>query len=156
MKKLALLAVIVLGTVVSANAQDFSVKLGWAYAFDADEGGINLGAKYGITREIDLAGGFTFFYPGENWNYWMLDIDGHYNFPMGNGLTLYPLVGFNFTTAGYNGPGDNYSNTDFGLNLGGGAQFTIFDPLAAYIELKGIVGDASQGVLGLGLNYTFK
>lgn len=157
MKKLVFLALIVLGSVATAQAQDVSLKFGWTYAFDSDEAGINLGAKYGVTPEIDLAAGLSFYFPGRDYNLWMFDIDGHYNFPMGGGLTLYPLAGFNFTTAGWDNHSglEEYNHTEFGVNIGGGAQFQIVDQIGAFAELKYILGDYDQGVFGLGVTYTF-
>lgn len=151
MKKLILLFFIVFGAVYAANAQA-SLKLGWTYAFGSDEGGLNIGGKYDINRQWDVVAGLSFYFPGKNYDLWMIDFDGHYKFPMGGGLVLYPLFGLNFTTY----DSDYYENdahTEIGINAGGGAQFDIAGPFGAFLELKYILGNYDQGVLGLGVTY---
>lgn len=161
MKKLILLASLTLIIFFSANAQT-GFKFGGSYGFEIEKMGLQFGGQYGVTPKVDVAGGLTFFFPdkytiaGEEHktSFWMIDIDGHYNFGVADGLTAYPLAGLNFTTSKEKGGGNSDSHTEFGVNIGAGAQFRLADPLAAFLELKYILGDADQGVLGFGIYYT--
>lgn len=164
MKKLTLLASLFFIGVLATNAQDLDVKLGYTYGFEIEKGGLRFDGQYGVTDEIDVAAGLSFFFPekgtvaGTDYksNVWMIDFDGHYNFDLGNGLNVYPLTGLNFSTFRSKVGDTSDSTTKFGVNIGGGAQFKFSDPLGAFLELKYILGDADQAVMGVGLTYSLK
>lgn len=164
MKKVTLPFLMAFIGLFSLNAQDLELKAGIAYPADFEKLGIQVGAQYGITEEIDLAGGLSLFFPDKTEfpdgtggttemksSLWMLDVDGHYNFDMGSGLNLYPLAGLNFTGSKVKSGNNSVSSTYLGLNIGGGAQYALSETLKAMFEVKYIAGDADQAVIGLGV-----
>jgi hypothetical protein len=63
-----------------------------------------------------------------------LDVDYHFVITSDNGTSrFYPLAGIDFK---FNGDG-----SDFGVNLGGGANFMMTEKLAAFAELKYVISD---------------
>lgn len=160
MKKLFGLFILMVLVSLSSQAQD--LRLGMTYGGQIEKLGLQIGGQYGITNEIDLAAGLSWFFPDETSgggvdvrsNFWMIDVDGHYNFDMGSGLRLYPLAGVNFTTARVKINSNSSSNSEIGLNIGGGAAFQLSDPLAAFAEIKYILGDADQAVFGFGILFS--
>ncbi len=161
MKKIQILLGIALLSSFAVSAQQIGLRGGFAYTTEIEKLGLNLGGQYSINPEIDLSAGFTFF-TGESTsifgttiksNFWMFDIDGHYNFNVENDFTIYPLVGLNFTTASVKIGDNRDSTTELGLNIGGGAKYALTDALDAFFELKYIIGDFDQGVIGLGVVY---
>ncbi len=58
---------------------------------------------------------------------------------------FYPLAGLDFM---FHGDGSN-----FGLNLGGGANFMLTDTMAAYAELKYIISDWNGFGVGVGIYF---
>ena len=166
MKKSATLLLGLMIVVFAASAQDLKLKGGFSFATESEVFGIQVGAKYPITSEIDLAGGLTFYFPDKTTfnnpfgggtttiktGLWMLDVDGHYNFESG-ALTFYPLAGLNLSnfTVSVDGNGDTSSYV--GLNVGGGMTFGITDALDGFAEIKYIIGEADQAVIGLGVQF---
>jgi hypothetical protein len=75
-----------------------------------------------------------------------LDLDYHFVIHSeGSASRFYPLAGIDFK---FNGDG-----SDFGVNLGGGANFMMTDKLAAFAELKVVISD--WGGLGFGVGLYF-
>jgi len=162
MKKLIILSFIVTGCFLSAKAQDVALKGGLGYAMQSDKMGVLLGARVGITNEIDLTGGFGLFFPDKyttgngnkvKSNIWMFDVDGHYNFTPGSAVKLYPLVGINFTTGMVKVNDTKTTNTEVGMNMGGGLAYSFSSKVDGFFELKYILGNADQGMLGFGIFY---
>ena len=165
MKKL-ITTTLVLALLSSANAQ-IELRGGFSFATTSEKLAFQLGAQYAITPEIDLAGNLSFYFPEKTEftdpfsgntttiksGLWMIDIDGHYNFPLDNGFSGYPLAGLNLSTFTANVDGSGDSNSEVGLNIGGGLAYEISDLLDAFLELKYIIGNADQAVLGLGVLY---
>lgn len=146
-------------------AQDLDFKVGLNVATESEKTGLFLGAEYGLTPVIDLVAGISFFTPESNTyndpftgnriktraGLWMFDINGNYNFPVGDGFTLYPLAGLNVTTVSWKVDNERDSDSELGVNIGGGASYDINDKLDAFLEVKYILGDFDQACLGLGV-----
>ncbi|WP_258105315.1 porin family protein [Marinoscillum sp. MHG1-6] len=167
MKKALLSAVALVLFVFAVDAQDLDLKGGLAFGTEIDKLGINLGAKYGVTPEIDVEAGLTFFFPESTsftdpfsgttttikTGFWMFDINGLYNFQLDSKFRAYPLAGLNFSTGTVKIDNNRNSNTEVGLNIGGGAAYAVSDKLDAFLELRYILGKADQGIIGFGVYY---
>lgn len=167
-KTITLILFISFASFYGLKAQDIDLKGGLSFATEIDPGlGVQIGAQYQLQEEIDLAAGFTFFLPDKDefpngfggtnevkTSYWMFDADGHYVFDLDTRINIFPLAGINLTTASVDFNGADSSNTELGLNIGGGAEYEIEDALKAFLEFKYIVSDFDQAVLGLGILYT--
>ena len=76
-----------------------------------------------------------------------LDVDYHFNIRSSEGSTsrFYPLVGASFA---FNGDG-----SEFGLNVGGGANFMFTDTMAGFAELKYIISDWDGFAITVGVYF---
>ena len=75
-----------------------------------------------------------------------LDVDYHFVIRSDSGTSrFYPLAGIDFK---FNGDG-----SDFGFNLGGGANFMMTETLAAFVELKYVFSDWDGFGVGLGVYF---
>lgn len=75
-----------------------------------------------------------------------LDLDYHFMIKSeGSTSRFYPLVGLDFMF--------NSDGSEFGLNVGGGANFMMTDTMAAFAELKYIIAD--YGAFGIGVGVYF-
>lgn len=150
---LLLLAFLALGT--SASAQ-FGVGAGLAYITDFGDLGIWGRANYQITEQWRGAATFTLHFAGQNVTVWQLGLDANYLFWGNDALDVYAIGGLNFVNTSVDlGGFGNASNTSFGVNLGGGAQFKIESNITPVAELKLHIGDGTFiGIFG-GIQYRF-
>lgn len=134
--------------------------LGLAFGTGAETVGLQIKGDVDIT---DTWGGSLDFIPffTSGYNYWEMNLNGHYTVYENDPWTIYPLAGLNLSTVGIAGsnvfgvsiPGAN--STKVGLNLGGGARYAIADRIVLYGEIKYIVSSFDQLVISLGGLYTF-
>lgn len=141
------IAVIAFTTVVfTANAQekgDMAWGVQGAYTswegYPDDVSMIGLGAKfrYNVTDPIRLEGAFTYFLEKDNVSMWDFSADAQWLFPVAEKVTLYPAAGLGIY--GYKadfGSFGSHSDSELGLNLGGGADFRISEKTAITAQLK--------------------
>jgi hypothetical protein len=75
-----------------------------------------------------------------------LDLDYHFSINTDSGTSrFYPLVGLDFKT--------DFDYSEFGLNLGGGANFMMTEKLAAFAELKYVFSDWEGFGVALGVYF---
>ena len=166
MKKLTLLAVITIAFTFNSLAQ-ISAGGGIAYGTEQETIGFNLRGQYNINENIDVIGGLTFFLPKtisqptffgtikNKTSLWTFDIDGHYNFPINDKFSFYPLAGINISGASVEVNGTKTSKTEIGLNIGVGASYEINDKLEGFFETKYTIGNFDQAVITVGVLYKF-
>jgi|AntRauTorcE11897_2_1112592.scaffolds.fasta_scaffold02283_3 opacity protein-like surface antigen len=157
------------------SVQEGDIKIGVGLAFGSGVGfasldndlGIRVDGYYAINPNIRVGADFTFYFPkseGEvDVTVWELNFNGNYIFLDEEGLILYGLAGINITginvdipstTIGGQTFGGSSSESEFGLNLGGGVEYALdFADLFGEIKLGGLGGDADQFVLGAGLRF---
>lgn len=167
----------------SVQEGDFKAGIGLAFGtgiggfggFDNDLG-IRADGYYAFTPEIRAGGDFTFYFPdsqsesfgNETWEtkltVWELNLNGHYIFLDEDGLIVYALGGINITgisisqsgSTQFGDFGGDTSDSEFGLNLGGGLEYNLdFADLFAEAKLGNLGGNANQFVLGAGLRLPF-
>jgi len=178
MKKTALLSIIAFlifmfsGIAENAEAQtvEGDIKVGAGLVFGSGVGfgddldndlGIRVDGSYMFTEEIRGAADFTFFFPksegGGEATVWELNFNGHYLFINDESMNVYGLAGINITglnldvdTGGFGTFSSN--DSEFGLNIGGGAEFDVdFAMLFGEAKFGGIGHDANQFVIAAGL-----
>ena len=167
MKKLTLLAVVTIALTFNSFAQ-ISAGGGLSYGSEAETIGFNLRGQYNINENIDVVGGFTFFFPKKTSqnipffgtietksSFWTFDIDGHYNFVINDKFSFYPLAGLNITGVSVEVDGTKDSDTEAGLNIGVGATYKINEQLKGFAETKYIISDFDQAVITFGVLYSF-
>jgi opacity protein-like surface antigen len=144
--KTAIVAIALTMTAVTANAQQKG-DMAWGVqgAFTSLEGYpdnvsfIGLGAKfrYNVTNPIRLEGAFTYFLPKDEMSLWDFSADAQWLFPVSDKITLYPAAGLGIYGVKIDMGGfGNASGSEFGLNLGGGADFRISEKTAITTQLK--------------------
>lgn len=135
-----------------AQSGDFKVGGGLTYGSEVEAIGLQANGTYAFTEDIVGAADLTLFFP-QNYDWWALNINAHYNFLAEEGMSVYGLGGLNYATMKVDlGQFGSASNSEAGLNLGGGAEFDV-EFANLYAELKYVLGNADQLVLGAGLRF---
>ncbi|MTI21424.1 hypothetical protein E1176_10375, partial [Fulvivirga sp. RKSG066] len=98
-----------------------------------------------------------------DYKWFEFNANGHYYFDVESSVEPYALGGLNFAFLSidyYDFFGSegvrNVSETYVGLNLGGGVNFNIDSSIQPYGELRLVLGEADQLVIGGGIRYTLK
>lgn len=135
------------------------------YGSEVESLALGVNAEFFVAEKISIAPSFTFFFPKKDeffgvtvkTSFWELNADGHYYFTDSDAdVAFYGLAGLNLLgvkqTVESGGTSDSASDTEFGLNLGAGANFTMGN-LMPFAEVKfETVGDG-QLVLLAGLRF---
>ena len=158
-----------------AQTEEGDIKLGAGLVFGSGVGfdgldndlGFRVDGYYAVTPVIRAGADFTFYFPKSEGNVdltvWELNFNGNYIFLDEDGLMVYGIGGINITGITVDVPsqsiggqtfGGSSSDSEFGLNLGAGAEYALdFADLFGEIKLGGLGGDADQFVLGAGLRF---
>jgi len=162
-------------TYAQGSVQEGDFKAGVGLAISSGVGfsgldndiGIRADGYYAFTDVIRGGGDFTFYFPSSEGDVdltvWELNFNGHYIFLDEEGLIVYALGGINITgitvdvpevDTGFGTFGGSTSESEFGLNLGGGVEYALdFADLFGEVKLGGLGGDADQFVVGAGLRF---
>ncbi len=120
---------------------------------DIDETGIGIVAEFGVAQKISIAPQFILYFPGNDISFFELNLNGNYYFFNQDVFELYGLGGLNFARVGYDGPGNSYSNSELGINLGIGTNFQLGKKFVPFAEFRFTLGDYDQLALGLGVKF---
>ncbi len=152
MKRVLFLAALFLGVIASgASPVTAQMEFG-AEAMFGSETDAGLGARLqlplGTEIPLDFQGGFNLFFPDGPAEYWEINGNLWYTIPTSGSTNVEPYAGggINLGHASVSG----FSNTDIGLNLGGGARF-IFENTTPFVEARFVIGGAEQFVIGAGV-----
>lgn len=179
MKRTIKIAILIFGLFLTYNthlqAQD--IKLGGGLVlgtgvFEFDDVDNDLGLRieglYSINEEIRTSADLTYFFPKSEGDVDIsllgVNINAHYIFYNEDGVTAYGLGGLNIavvtvdtpsqTVPGFGTFGGSDSETEVGLNLGGGVEYMLdFADLFGEAKIGGLAGDADQFVLAVGLRF---
>ncbi|MEZ4888052.1 MAG: hypothetical protein R3E32_25215 [Chitinophagales bacterium] len=136
---------------IEAQAQGQS-KLGFglAYGTDIEEIGLQVRGDFKLGPVASFAPNFTYFFVDGPFNFYTLNGDFHWNFYTSGGMHIYPLVGLNVTFYGFE---DIDTDSELGINLGGGLHVPITSNMDLYGEIKTVLGDeiVDQAVVSFGL-----
>jgi outer membrane protein X len=168
--RVAIAAIAVLTMSVAAGAQEKGdMAAGGSLVLGAGDSftNIGIGAKfqYNVTTPIRLEGSFTYFLKKDYLKMWDLSVNGHWLFPLGEKITVYPLAGLGILNYGYDysvdfgelgSYGASGSTSDIAFNLGGGLDLKLTDRLVFNAELKYKISDVwDRLLLSAGLVYKF-
>lgn len=160
MKKLTTFLFTALFTILlfsDSNAQFVKAGAGLMYGSEIEQLGIRGDAVYQINEEFRVVGDLGFFFPEDYGNttftWWELNANANYVFHADTeqGLMAYALGGLNYTTLRWSN-GDSYSNSEVGLNLGAGLEYSL-DFAELFGEMKFVLSDADQLNIGAGLRF---
>lgn len=158
MKKLITYSCLILGMLFFTNSNalaqsDFKAGGGLVYGTEIEAIGIQGSGVYSFTETLRGAADLTIFFPddtpqGLDRSFWTINANVHYLFMAEEATTVYGLGGLNYATS----ETGSFSNSEAGLNLGGGAEFGVgFGDI--YVEAKYVVSDFDQLVLGGGVRF---
>lgn len=167
---ISLLLIFSLQTHLMAQNEKGDIKVGGGLIFGSGVGegdldnsiGINAGGYYSFDEKIRAGANFKFYFPdkegGAKLTVWELNFNGNYIFVEDEGKRAYGLAGINITSVNFDFDGNDFfgggsaSDSEFGLNLGIGGEYDVnFGSL--YAEIKYIVSDADQLVIGAGVRF---
>ena len=181
MRKLIVLAIILVACVSSAFAQKGEMGGGVQLNYGTQIKGMGIGAKfqYGIADAVRVEPSFNYYFGKGGGNMFDFNLNAHYLFDVTPKVKVYPLVGIGFASLKFGGisydGGDNWENDypgdgewsdedtsggsrskNFTVNLGIGGEYQLTDRLAINVEAKyQIISNFNQLVIGAGVSYKF-
>lgn len=163
MKKILMLFVAAM-FISAASAQEkgqmaAGVNLNFGFGYAGSYSNIGIGAKYqySFTDHLRIEPAFTYFFKKDFLSTWDFMANVHYVFPIAQKkMTVYPLLGVGVFGAKVKVLGVSASDTNFGLNIGGGYEYCLKENIALGAELKYQVV-SGYGHLGIqiGAKYVF-
>lgn len=151
--RLALLGILFLFFSFPEAFGQTDLGVGFGYGSEIEEAGITLNAQFNIVSRFSLSPSFTYFFTEGSIDFSTINIDGHLNYEVGNGAILYPLFGLNlaFLSRDRGIFVEDDSDSELGVNLGGGVNYFFTRKLGFMGEMKFVLGDADQFVINLGM-----
>ncbi|MDN5216863.1 hypothetical protein QQ020_32630 [Fulvivirgaceae bacterium BMA12] len=159
MKKSAFLTITFVAIFVFAQIRESKaqIKLGGGLAFGTDIETLGISARglIPVTDVIDVVPNLIYFFPNDlgfdiDQRLFEFNGDAHYNFEGNGTIQPYAKAGLNICFFSIDNPvGEEFNETDIGLNLGGGLNFSI-GSVETYGEVKYTIG-IDQLVLGGGV-----
>ncbi len=148
---LAALAMFFIFNPYSVQAQ-LSIGAGIGYGTEVEEVGIRLNAMYRIIDKVRASADFLYYLDGiEDVYLFETNINGHYILVDKDKFLAYGLAGLNIYTAGVSFDGENYSDSEVGLNLGAGGQYKFSPKISGLAEVKYAISNIDQLVIGIGV-----
>ncbi len=158
MKKIIILALLTVMTVMGAQAEAgrFSVGGQFSYASKRSMAGLGVQLQYEPVTNLRVAPEFIYYFENDGLSASNVNVNLHYVIPTSASFALYPLAGFSY--AHFNA--DTWlvggSVNRCGANIGLGAQYLIKEHITFFTEQRfQIIKDFNQSVTLLGLKYTF-
>lgn len=112
--------------------------------------GLGVGITTALNEKIDFAPSFNYYF-NDGHDSFTIDGDFHYNFPLGNSFSAYPMVGAVLFHA--------KDFTKFGLNAGAGLNYDVNGKIGVFAEAKYQFLFDAKGAddtfLTLGVHYSF-
>lgn len=161
-RKAAIVAIAMVTMSMAANAQvkgDKAAGANIVFGSGDSYSNIGIGAKfqYNVTDPIRLEGSFTYFLEKDYVSMWDLSVNGHWLFPVADQITVYPLAGLSILGSKVNFGGlASASNSELGVNLGGGIDYKLNSKTILNAELKYKAGDHwNRLLLSAGVAFLF-
>lgn len=174
MKKIMILFVAVMCMAATTQIQaqekgDMAAGVQFAYGTGDSFSNIGLGVKFqwNVIDRLRLEPSFNYFFEKDMIGMWDFSANVHYQIPLGGMVDIYPLAGLgimgvsvdvpSFDLGGYGTvDGGSASDSEFGLNLGVGADFKLSDIWGISVEAKyKIGGEWSRLIIAAGVTYKF-
>ncbi|MDE1208276.1 outer membrane beta-barrel protein [Tenacibaculum larymnensis] len=136
------------------------VGAGVVYGSESDLG-LGVKASFDISEKLKVSPSMSYFFtesiPELSTTMMSFDADAHYFFKLKEKFSVYPLIGINlFYTSVSSSLNSAYSvsSTDFGINLGGGLNYTISNKVTGFSEIKAMLNNGNQIVFSAGVMYS--
>ena len=161
MKKLLSVAFLSLSLLIVAHSTSFAQQhgptklgIGLVYGDEPETAGLQAGATFRISQKVAIAPDITVYFPDEEESgfesFVGINLNGHYIFEADPNYHIYGLGGLNITA--FETVFDSDSEAELGLNLGLGGEYHL-DDFSLFSELKYVVSDLDQVVLGVGARF---
>lgn len=150
---LSIFALVFLLAMVPSQAQTISVGGGLCYGTEIEEIALDIRGIYSINEQIRIGGDIQYFFVEDPLSFMAINANAHYMFINTKDTKAYGLAGLNYARQSFSFMGVTSSNSEIGLNIGGGAQFNIGGP-DLFIEGKYTIGDFDQVVIGAGVLFS--
>lgn len=165
MKKIMLLIVAAMCVAVTSTTQvqaqekgDMAVGVQFALGTGDSFTNMGLGAKFqwNVINRLRIEPSFNYFFKKDLVSMWDINANVHYQFPVGAKINLYPLAGLSVLGTKASVLGFSASDTEFGVNVGGGVDFKLSEKLILNVEPKyKISGAWSRFIVSAGVAYKF-
>ncbi|MBT33598.1 MAG: hypothetical protein CMO01_28365 [Thalassobius sp.] len=142
---------------------------GFVYGSSLEKLGIGLTGQYYFTDNLAGEVGLNFFFPDKyrtnnyeaKYSVWTINLNVNYYFNTQSDVVKpYVLGGLNFANikskVSRNSESYSDTHTEVGINLGGGLDFTISDKVTPFFNMKYVVSDLDQLVIGAGVRFNLK
>lgn len=154
--KIAILLIAVIA--LSSQESNAQVKAGVGAAFgsEIEQVGIQGDLHYRLTGApaIQVGGGFIYYFPKDDVNFYEVNINGGYIFYEEYMFKSYLYTGLNYANSSVDTAGGSVSDSAIGLNVGVGAEYD-FGGVLGFGDLKYVVSDYDQPVFSIGLRVPF-
>lgn len=136
-----------------------------AYGTEIENLGIGANAEFPVMEKMTISPSLIYYLPkdemGIKINWFEVNGNVNYYFVDQDNIGVYGIAGLNYSSVKVNydgedfGFGGDFSGSDgrFGLNLGGGANFDIGGSITPFAELKYVIIDGGQLVIGGGVKF---
>lgn len=167
MKKLFMVAIILMVGVSAAMAQKDVKAVGVNLNYGSEISNLGIGAKfqYGITDAIRVEPSFNYYLEKNGANLWDVNANFHYLFDVAESIKVYPLAGLGYANVEVNNEvldqygnkvGGSSSSGEIVVNLGAGAEYQLNEQWSVGAELKyQIINNFNQVVFAIGATYKF-
>lgn len=155
MKKFLILSLVALAGVFSMNAAQGEKAFGaqFNYASKHSMVGLGLNFQYEFVNNFRVEPEFIYYFESDHLSAFNVNLNFHYLIHTSSKFAIYPLAGFSYARLNPE-IGDGFNR--FGANVGVGAEYTINNRFAFYVEERfQILKDMNQSVTGLGFKYKF-
>lgn len=159
MKKMLQVLVLVSGCIAFgsqfAQAQ-VKAGVGMAFASDIEQVGIQTDLHYRLPNvpAVQIGGGFTYYFPKDNHNFYEVNLNGAYIFYEEFMFKSYAYSGLNYSRSKVGFEGLDVSDSAVGINAGVGAEYD-FGGILAFGDLKYIISEFDQPVFSIGVRLPF-
>lgn len=161
MKRMAMVVVMMLSTAMlfAQEKGEMGAGVNLAYGTKSGISNFGIGAKfqYNLFDRFRIEPSATYFLKKDFVSMWDINANVHYLFGLGDRFSLYPLAGVCLmgTKVDFEGLA-SASNSDFGFNIGGGAEYLLTEKFALNFEIKyQIVSNWNRPVFLLGGAFKF-
>jgi len=155
MKKIVLVSIIAMLGIFTMNAAQGEKAFGaqFNYASKHSMVGLGLNFHYEFINNVRVEPEFIYYFKSDGIDAYNLNLNFNYLIRTSRSFAIYPLAGFSYARISPE-IGDGVNR--FGANVGLGANYTINNHFAFYVEQRfQILKDMNQSVTGLGVKYSF-
>lgn len=155
MKKFLIMSVMALACVFTMSAEKGEKSIGaqFDYASKHSMVGLGLNFQYEFLNNVRIEPEFIYYFESDHITAFNVNLNFHYLIHTSNKFAIYPLAGFSYARVNPE-IGDGVNR--FGANVGVGAEYTINNRFAFYVEERfQILKDMNQSVTCLGVKYKF-